>query len=184
MTSLADAPLAKSKGADTFPAGTLWQDGPVLVVVLRRPGCLLCREQAAKVWNEREKFAAAGVKLVCLVHEWIDREIQAYAPDYWGGDLYYDETKAFYKAVHGGSVRKGSLLALVNPLGAAWANMKRAKASGLVKDSNLNGDGLTLGGLMIFKKGGEVAYSYGEKTFGDHAPLDTVLVEALKVGSS
>lgn len=43
-------------------------------------------------------------------------------------------------------IRKGSLAALLNPFGAAWANMRRAKASGLVKESNLNGDGLTLGG--------------------------------------
>lgn len=62
------------------------------------------------------------------------------------GDLYYDESKAFYKAVHGGSVKKGSLLALLNPFGDAWGNMKRAKKAGIVKDSNINGDGLTLGG--------------------------------------
>ena len=42
--------------------------------------------------------------------------------------------------------RKGSLLALLNPWGDAYKNAKRAKASNLVKDSNLNGDGLTLGG--------------------------------------
>lgn len=28
----------------------------------------------------------------------------------------------------------------------AWKNMRRAKESGVVKDSNLNGDGLTMGG--------------------------------------
>lgn len=63
-----------------------------------------------------------------------------------GGELYYDEGKAFYAAVHGGKVKKGSLLALLNPLGEAWKNMKRAKGSGLVEESNMNGDGLTLGG--------------------------------------
>lgn len=54
------------------------------VVVLRRPGCLLCREEAVKVWADRQAFEAAGVRLVCLVHEWIDREIAAFAPEYWG----------------------------------------------------------------------------------------------------
>ena len=33
-------------------------------------------------------------------------------------------------------------------------------------------------GLMVFKKGGEVVYSYGEKTFGDHAPMDKVVEAA------
>ena len=38
--SLAEAPLKTSKdAADSFPAGQLWQDSPVLLVVLRRPGC-------------------------------------------------------------------------------------------------------------------------------------------------
>lgn len=221
---------------------------------------LLCREQAVKLWTEREQFEKAGVKLVCLVHEWIQREIDGFAPKYWGehtgrgggegaqhvacavqpcstlhvlgsragqlpagsfcldscdsarscwllrgdlglqaaedrgrgrgiapgdmqpspprkhcaaaqrprlpvpsyvprqkpvlatasaaagGELYYDEGKAFYAAVHGGKVKKGSLLALLNPLGEAWKNMRRAKGSGLVEESNMNGDGLTLGG--------------------------------------
>lgn len=43
-------------------------------------------------------------------------------------------------------MKKGSLLALLNPLGEAWKNMRRAKGSGLVEESNMNGDGLTLGG--------------------------------------
>lgn len=43
-------------------------------------------------------------------------------------------------------MQKGSLTALLNPFGQAWKNMRRAKASGLVKESNMSGDGLTLGG--------------------------------------
>jgi hypothetical protein len=34
----------------------------------------------------------------------------------------------------------------------------------------VQGDGLTMGGLIVLKKGGDVQYTYGEKTFGDHAP--------------
>lgn len=45
---------------------------------------LLCREQAVKLWSEREQFERAGVKLVCVVHEWIQREIDGFAPKYWG----------------------------------------------------------------------------------------------------
>lgn len=66
-----------------------------------------------------------------------------------GGEFYFDQTCAFNKAVHGGSIRKGSLAALLNPFGEAWKNAKRAKASGLVKDSNMNGDGLTMGGECL-----------------------------------
>ena len=62
--------------------------------------------------------------------------------------------------------------------------MKRAKSSGVVKDSNLTGDGLTLGGLMVFAKGGEVVWSHAESTFGDHAPMDQVLAAAERAGKA
>jgi hypothetical protein len=45
---------------------------------------VLCREQAIKLWNARSQFEGAGVKLVLVVHEWIDREIKGFAPEYWG----------------------------------------------------------------------------------------------------
>lgn len=158
---------------------------------------MLCREEAIQIWNKRQEFEAAGVRLVCVLHEWIDREVEAFAPAYWGealllrwawhedlpashwehhsastplrahprcpdvspasrcsrsatpsplpgGELYYDADKAFYAAVHGGKPARASLLQLLSP--AVWRAGKRAKASGLVQDSNLKGDGLTLGG--------------------------------------
>jgi len=39
-------------------------------------------------------------------------------------------------------------------------------------------------GLIILKKGGAVQYSYAEKTFGDHAPIEEVLREAQAAGGS
>lgn len=101
---------------------------------------------------------------------------------YWGGELYFDEAKAFYKAVHGGSLKKGSMLAMLSP--GFWRNVSRAKGSKLVKDSNVNGDGMTLGGLILIKKGGDVCYSYGEKSFGDHAPQADVVAAAKAAASA
>ena len=42
-------------------------------------------------------------------------QVAAFAPEYWGGDLYLDGSKAFYAAAHGGAIRRGSLLDLLNP---------------------------------------------------------------------
>lgn len=40
----------------------------------------------------------------------------------------------------------------------------------------MQGDGLTMGGLLIVNKGnGGVAYAYAEERFGDHADNETVL---------
>ena len=60
--------------------------------------------------------------------------------------------------------------AALPPLRRAWKNMRRAKAGGAVKESNMKGDGFTLGGLLLLDKAGAVQYAYPEKTFGDHAP--------------
>ncbi|PRW57143.1 hypothetical protein C2E21_3832 [Chlorella sorokiniana] len=180
MASYKTAQLLKGKGGEAIPAADLWKDGPCLVVALRRPGCLLCREESIKVWNARQQFEEAGVRLVCVLHEWIDREVDAFRPEYWGGELYYDQDKAFYAAVHGGKPARASLLQLLSP--TVWRAGKRAKESGLVKESNYKGDGLTLGGLLIIKKGGDIAYSYAEKTFGDHAPMEEVLAAAKAAG--
>lgn len=138
---------------------------------------VLCRDEAITLWEHRDQFPAA-MRMVCVLHEWKDREVEAFSPKYWGGELYYDEHKAFYAAVHGGTVKKGSVLSLLNPFGRAFENMKRAKSNGKVKDSNFTGDGLTLGGVMIFGKGGNEVFRFAEKTFGDHPKLEDVVQAA------
>ena len=60
----------------------------------------------------------------------------------------------------------------------AWAQVwKHAKvAKETVKDSNLKGDGLTMGGLMVVKKGDAgVQYAFAELNFGDHADPAEIL---------
>jgi hypothetical protein len=141
---------------------------------------VLCRHQSIQIWKNREKFEALGVRLVCVLHEWIDREVAAYAPEYWGGELYYDSAKAFHAAVHDGRLAKGNVFDIMNPFGRAWKNMRRVKAAAEVKDSNLHGDGLTLGGVMILAKGGAVVYKFKESTFGDAPDVDELLVAAEK----
>ena len=141
---------------------------------------VLCREESVHIWQEKEKFDALGVRIVCILHEWRDREVEAFYPAYWGGELYFDEAKNFHATVHGGKVRRGNVLDLLNPFSRAWKNMRRAKEGGKVKDSNLIGDGLTLGGVLVFAKGGEVVYSFPEATFGDHAPFEELVAAAKK----
>tara|TARA_Y100000994_G_scaffold91208_1_gene75347 strand:+ start:374 stop:577 length:204 start_codon:yes stop_codon:yes gene_type:complete len=46
--------------------------------------------------------------------------------------------------------------------------------------NNLNGEGLIMGGLIVFKRGGEVVYSHREKEWGDCAPIEKVLEAAKK----
>jgi hypothetical protein len=46
------------------------------VLLCRRPGCVLCRDEAQKLWKEQQALTDAGLKVACVVHEWIDREVR------------------------------------------------------------------------------------------------------------
>ncbi|KAF5827455.1 hypothetical protein DUNSADRAFT_625 [Dunaliella salina] len=43
-----------NKQAGTFKASALWKQGPVVLVMLRRTGCVLCRYQARELWGLKD----------------------------------------------------------------------------------------------------------------------------------
>lgn len=65
----------------------------------------------------------------------------------------------------------------------ARKNLSAVKSRGLVKDSNLKGEGLTLGGVAVYKRGGERVYTHAEKTFGDIAPVEEILAAAQRAAA-
>jgi hypothetical protein len=66
-------------------------------------GCILCRDEASKLWAQHEQLEAAGMRVVCVVKEWVEAEMAAFLPKYWGGsDVYLDADMAFYKVRAGG----------------------------------------------------------------------------------
>jgi hypothetical protein len=36
---------------------------------------VLCRDEAQKLWKEQQALTDAGLRVACVVHEWIDREV-------------------------------------------------------------------------------------------------------------
>lgn len=54
-------------------------------------------------------------------------QVDAFAPEYWGGPLYHDADKALYRVFGGGAVRTASALAMLNPFHPAWARIRAAK---------------------------------------------------------
>lgn len=184
--------VVKDAAGNAVKASSLWSGNqPVLVVILRRPGCLLCRDQAISIWNSRDTLhqVCSGssdeqggqerkgpVRLVCVLHEWKEREVEAFTKDYWHGELYYDESKAFYKSIHGGVLKKGSLASFLNPFSKAWKHIRDANKRGIVKDHNMEGDGLTLGGLAVLDcPKGNAVFTFEEQTFGDRAPMEDIV---------
>lgn len=165
--------------ADTPPT-TLQQlvaSNPVLILAVRRPGCVLCRAQAQRLWQRKGEVEALGFKVVCVVHQSLPTEVEAFAKSFWTGPLYLDPTKSLYKLLHNGRVRKGGIMSFFNA--NVWARIRSATRE--VSDHNLTGDGTTLGGMLLVAKGGTFYTLFPEKDFGDYPPLEEVLAAAAKL---
>jgi hypothetical protein len=176
---VADAPLTSFTTRATLKGADLWRDQPCLIMVVRRPGCGLCRAQAKQLASLRPQLKELGVKLVAVSHQ--EDSAADFVNLYFGKDegapdgdpLYIDSTKAFYKAVGQGSTRTGSLLGLFSR--KFRSNKSEADKMGSV--GNLSGDYSHLGGVLVVGKGdaGGVLYSFQEVNFGDKAPVESVL---------
>lgn len=155
---------------------------PTIVLVIRRPGCPLCREQAQALamrysrgeWN---KFAT-NVNIIAVIREVSDdsddklgaREFQNYFLDH---PVYYDPTRAFYKFL---GLRKTILQKLPtwNPI-KLYSSFKEV-SSRLTKnhiEGNSIGSWSLLGGLLLLHPTTGVLYYYLEKT-GFELPFDEI----------
>ncbi|XP_031481726.1 uncharacterized protein LOC116251539 isoform X1 [Nymphaea colorata] len=166
-------PLVKLKPM-TMKSSDLWHERPVVLLCLRRPGCIMCRAQAHQFYSRKPVFDAMGVQLIAVLHQQIESEVKDFWPRYWGGAVILDSNMGFFKALGGGKVIRHNFVTgfLLNP--QAIANYWRAKATGL--DSNVNGDGNVNGGLFVVASGKSgVAYQFVERNFGDWAPIAEVI---------
>ncbi|KAF9101150.1 hypothetical protein BGX27_011592, partial [Mortierella sp. AM989] len=91
--------LTKDKTETTFKANEIWKEKPTIVVVIRRPGCPFCREEA-RILDEHSDIIEKemGFRMIVVVHEKLGAS--TFKNDYWNGrELYLDGSKGFYKAL-------------------------------------------------------------------------------------
>ncbi|KXS16773.1 hypothetical protein M427DRAFT_55113 [Gonapodya prolifera JEL478] len=157
----------------TLKAGELWNEKPCVIMVVRRPGCSLCREEALGLSEKRDELRSIGVDMFAVAHE--ELNTKDFNEKYWKGDLYLDTEKGFYKGIGYPKLYVSSLEDLKLP--QVKENGARAEKKGV--PMNYEGQGLIMGGLFVVSSSG-VHYRYIEKVFGDHAPFSEI-VEAAKV---
>lgn len=155
-------------------ASELWAEKPTIILCLRRPGCVMCRAEAHQLYTRKPIFDAKGIQLVVLLNEYVDSEVKAFWPRYWGGVVVADSNRDFFKALGQGKMPRENYLTgfFLNP--TALSNFKRATATNF--DWNVRGEGNIKGGMYILRAGsGGIAYQFVERNFGDWAPLDEVM---------
>lgn len=170
--------VTSEAGALSAPikAGSLWAPHGAVVFVVRRPGCVLCREEAMDLSTQLLPQLRAGgkprPKLVAVVAETtsVDGFLEAFGEK--GG-----ETQTYLDAERGFQVALGDrwlgLQGLLYP--SVWKNGNRAQTKYPELQGDLKGEGRRLGGLLVVDSKGQVQYSYLEKVFGDHAPMEEVV---------
>ena len=126
--SLADAPLKPllASSSAAIKASELWREQPVVILAVRRPGCQLCRAEVSELQGIKPQLDKAGVRLVAVLHEEREEQVAEFKSEFWPGELFLDETKEVFKAVGGGQVRRGSLLAFLNPFSRIWCALRAA----------------------------------------------------------
>jgi peroxiredoxin len=130
--ALADAPLKPllASTSAVCKAKDLWAERPVVILAVRRPGCQLCRAEVSELQGIKAQLDKAGVRLVAVLHEEREEQVAEFKSEYWpAGELFLDETKEVFRAVGGGQVRRGSLLAFLNPFSRIWCASPRAWAN-------------------------------------------------------
>ncbi|KAK3000316.1 hypothetical protein RJ639_021483 [Escallonia herrerae] len=165
--------LVKTK-TPPMKASELWRDKPAVLLCIRRPGCIMCRAEAHKLYAKKPIFDSLGIRLCAVLHEHIDSEVKDFWPRYWGGVVLLDKGMEFFKALGGGQLLKDKFISGFLFNSRARANYKRAKAMGI--EQNFKGEGEIKGGLFIVGKGKSgIAYQFIERNFGDWAPLAEVV---------
>ncbi|CAI4229683.1 unnamed protein product [Auanema sp. JU1783] len=146
-----------------FEASQLFKGGPTMVMAVRRPGCLLCRREAARLSDLLPEMKNAGIELVGVVHE--TKGVKDFQP-YFKGNIYFDSEKRFY-----GPNQRWMPLWMGFLRVGTYMNVYKSKKEGF--EGNTAGEGRLLGGVYLIANN-EIVWHHLEKEWGDAANIEEV----------
>ncbi len=149
---------------------SLWQKQTIIFIFLRHFGCLTCRGHAKQIWSDRQKYEVNGSKII-FVGNGAPHYIQHFKEDLGLEDatIYTDPSlQSFYAA----GFKRGFIVSF-GP--RAIANGLKAFANGARQSFDKDTGNLwQLGGVLVIKTNGEVAYQFISEVMGDYAPENDV----------
>jgi len=175
-------------------ASMLWSEAPVVIYVVRRPGCAYCREDAQELSSrfgtgEGSKGGAGAIRLVGIVKE-VDADpegVDEFQKKYFNNNtLYIDMKKEFYQALGNKSLFSQSWhswnpITLYKDFNKLNQRMKNKKIEG-----NLKGEGFLKGGLFVVSPKEGIVYVHSEETGSEmpYAEIERVVAKLLGVEAS
>lgn len=115
-----------------------------------------------------------------MVHEDVGDEVAAFRRESWPtGNIHYDRLKYIYRVLGDGAIPTGSLLkaAFTGGVKEYMKVTKELKAKGK-GTGNAKGSFTVFGGVVVFARGGRVAFVHKEKGLGDRMDFETILEQA------
>lgn len=137
--------------------------------VVRRPGCLLCHEQGMALTDLVSQFDDNKVAAWAVVKEInVDNEgLLALYQDYFKYPFFLDAKQRLYKAL--GDRRASLFKTILN-----YSNYKeRLEKKNIKGDMIGKGEGIVLGGIIIFDSKGEIKYACLEES-GEELPVEEI----------
>ena len=174
-------------------AETLWSNAPALIFVVRRPGCILCREHAQDITSRFADGQFPTVRLMGIIKE-VAPVPGAETDDLLGVEefhtkyfrnhpLYVDQSKTFFEFLGNKSLLRQSFHSW-NPftLYADFVNMNQRLKSKKV-EGNLKGEGLLKGGILVVSPKKGIIYKYEEMT-GSEMPYNDIFAAVREAENS
>lgn len=160
--------LTNLKTGETLPKSAILT-APTLIYVVRRPGCLLCREQAQILENHRDEIEKQGVNMIAVFKE---REgVDEFAKEFWRGGIFLDSNLEFYKYLGKGEVQSYGASDLFKI--SSMVALARATRKGIW--NNLTGEGFKKGGLVLVDGSGNSVLDIPEVEMGELFPIDKIM---------
>ncbi|CAB9513710.1 regulatory protein FAM213A [Seminavis robusta] len=140
-----------------------------VMFVVKRPGCILCHEQGDDLQKLVGEFSNQSVAaFACIKEINVDDEgLLTLYKNYFQFPFYRDTELSVYSALGDRKVN------VVTALRRWYSAKKRWEKKGLRGNMIGKGEGMLLGGVMVFNRKGELQYAYKEQ-IGLPLPIDEI----------
>lgn len=164
-----------NEDGESVKVASIWKNRTTVFIFLRHFGCVSCRAHAVQVWADRAKYEASGAQIV-FVGNGAHHFIKTFKEDLNIQDatVYTDPTLVSFQAM---GFKRGFLVALgPRSIASGLGMFKKGHKQGAYSKSS--GDLWQMGGLIVVKPNGTVAYHYISTALGDYPPEQDVVAKS------
>ena len=123
-------------------------------------------------------LAKCGGAIIAISHQ--ETGLAEFQQKYFSGETYLDDAKSFYRAL-GGHEGNLAMLSMDEVKVRGRAAYKMLKADNPLYKISTDGDGISLGGSLLFDATGRVRFMHAERSFGDVAAPEALLAALNRV---